>query len=291
MSVRRWWVEYGPRSVLVPVMVASVALGSVTACGGSDSGASPSTSTAAGGAASPAASAEPAAVGATVSADEVAAGARARVFFGHQSVGGNVLSGLPRVFTAHNVPAPPVEEGTAHQGHAGGFVAHAFVGENEKPVSKIRDFDARLRSGLGGQVNVAMMKFCYVDVTRDTDVNALFTQYRDTLRALERDFPNVRFVAVTVPLTTARSGSEADNVNREQLNALIRGEYSGRRLFDLALVESTAPDGARVSGTYQGKQFFALHEGYAADEGHLNSTGSERAASAWLHTVAQAAAG
>jgi hypothetical protein len=135
------------------------------------------------------------------------------------------------------------------------------------------------------------MKFCYVDVTRGTNVTSIFTRYRDTLRALERDFPNVKFIAVTVPLTTMRSGSEADNVAREQFNALLRKEYSGHHLFDLALVESTDPSGARVSGTYQGKQFFALYDGYAADEGHLNATGSERVASAWLAAIAQATSG
>jgi hypothetical protein len=301
--MRHWWMEYGSRSVLTPVVIASVALGSA-ACGMGDDGESPPQSvetttsggssgdvspTPSGTATSPESSFSGAAIAATAGALET--DARTRVFFGHQSVGMNVLSGVPHVFSAHGVAAPPIEEGTARPGPAGGFVVHAFIGKNEEPVSKIEDFDAKLRSGLGGQVNVAMMKFCYVDITHSTNVSSVFTRYRDTLRALERDFPKVKFIAVTVPLTTMRGGSEADNAAREQFNALLRGEYSGRRLFDLALVESTDPSGARVSGTYQSKQFFALYDGYAADEGHLNSKGSERVASAWLAAVAQAASG
>ncbi len=46
-----------------------------------------------------------------------------------------------------------------------------------------------MRSGIGQHVDVAMMKFCYVDITSGTDVNALFATYRETIAALERDFP------------------------------------------------------------------------------------------------------
>ena len=84
----------------------------------------------------------------------------------------------------------------------GGFIGHAFIGENEKPLLKIEDFDAKMRSGIGEQVDVAMMKLCYVDITSDTDVDALFATYRETIAALERDFPKVTFVHVTVPLMT-----------------------------------------------------------------------------------------
>ena len=55
---------------------------------------------------------------------------------------------------------------TCPAGQDGGFVRHAFIGENGKPLLKIQDFDARMRSGIGEQVDVAMMKLCYVDITR-----------------------------------------------------------------------------------------------------------------------------
>ena len=66
-------------------------------------------------------------------------------------------------------------------GREGGFVDHAFIGENGKPVLKIQDFDARMRSGVGEQVDVAMMKLCYIDIDSDTDVGALFATYRETV--------------------------------------------------------------------------------------------------------------
>ena len=211
-----------------------------------------------------------------------------RVFFGHQSVGADVLRGVRRL-ADRGEPVPVVED--------------ALIGANEDPRSKIADFDARLRGGLAEQVDVAMMKLCYIDVSARTDVDALFATYRTTLSALERDHPQVSFVHVTVPLATERgrlsrlrarvTGNDrfgpAENVQRERLNALIRAEYAGDRLFDLAAVESTRPDGSRVAGHHEGADYYALHDGYAADLGHLDEAGAEVAARAWLVAIARAA--
>lgn len=242
--------------------------------------------------------------------EDLAKAARTRVFFGHQSVGRDVLEGVRAVFAKHGVAAPPIIEGTtgvAGSGAIEGVVAHALLGRNEQPLLKIQDFDAAMRGGLGGQVDVAMMKLCYIDIAAGTDVDGLFAAYRDAVAALRRDFPRVAFVAVTVPLTTEPGrtarlkapvarllGRDDDrfgrgaNVARERFNAMIRREYADDPLFDLAGVESTAPDGSRVSGSRDGRSYFALHGGYATDAGHLNAEGSQAAAAAWLTTIARA---
>ena len=111
--------------------------------------------------------------------------------------------------------------------------------------------------------------------------SALFATYRGTIAALGRDFPEVTFVHVTVPLMTEQgqlsklksrlTGSSghgpAENAARERLNELIRREYAGGHLFDLAAVESTAPDGSRAVGTYKGQQYYRLYDGYAPTPG------------------------
>jgi hypothetical protein len=237
-----------------------------------------------------------------VSAADLEKVARTRVYFGHQSVGNNILDGVAAVFAAHGVQAPPIEQRRDPPGTAGGFVAHSLIGENTRPLGKTEDFAAVLRAGMGRQVDVAVMKLCYVDITPDTDVDALFTAYRDTIAALEKDFPGVVFVKATVPLTTRPGRSDrlkqwlksddgygsAANAARERLNELIRAEYRGGNLFDVAAVESTGPDGSRVSGRHDGRPYFALFDGYAADPGHLNASGAQRAATAWLAAVAKA---
>ncbi|HET9654090.1 MAG TPA: hypothetical protein VFP72_01965 [Kineosporiaceae bacterium] len=236
----------------------------------------------------------------TVTGGQLAAVARTRVFFGHQSVGMNLIEAIPKVYAEHGVSAPAIAQDTAPEGSAG-FV-HAFIGENTRPETKLAAFDSALRGGMAGKVDVAFMKFCYVDVTAGTDVDALFAKYRDTLAALQRDYPKVRFLHVTVPLTTIRSqsglratvkrvlgrgdGDVADDAARERLNTLIRKEFPADRVFDLAAVESTTPDGGRVSGTLDGKDVYALYDGYTGDGGHLNDLGADRAAAGLLATIA-----
>ena len=238
----------------------------------------------------------------SITTEDLTAAARTKVFFGHQSVGMNVLDAVPGVYADLGLKAPPIEQGRTEAGPEGGFIAHQFIGENEKPLLKIDDFDRTMRGGMGRQVDVALMKFCYVDITTSTDVDALFAKYRDTMAALERDFPNVTFIHATVPLTTEPSlslklktglgvsdrFSWPENVARERLNALIRREYAGRHLFDLAAIESTKPDGTRVSGRHENQEYFALYDGYASDLGHLNAVGAKIAATAFLEAIAQA---
>src|SRR5271163_5177502 len=243
-------------------------------------------------------------VASAITTADLTAVARTRVFFGHFAVGMKMLNAIPGVYADHGVSAPPIEEGLAEPGPNGGFIAHKFIGEHVKP--NFEDFDRTMRHGMGRQVDVALMKFCWGDIDSDTDVDALFARYRDTMAALERDFPNVTFIHVTVPLATepglftklktrlktllGRSDlrGQGANVARERLNALIRGEYAGRHLFDLAAIESTKPDGTRVSGRYDNQEYFALYDGYASDQIHLNGVGSKIAATAFLEAIAQA---
>ena len=65
-----------------------------------------------------------------------------------------------------------------------------------------------------------------------------------------------------------------DNIQRQKYNELIRNTYSGNEpVFDIALIESTSPDGSRVEHEKDGYTFFSLYEGYTDDGGHLNKTG------------------
>lgn len=201
--------------------------------------------------------------------------AATRVYFGHQSVGGNIMGAVPDVFTDFSVTAPPLT-GT-DTSRVGPFFADGSVGANGDPHSKVVDFAAKIRGGIGNRVDVALMKFCYVDIGASSNVNEVFRDYRDSLAQLQSEYPSVKFIAVTAPLTV---GAPADNARREQYNALVRAEYPGR-LFDLAAVESTTPDGTRIT---------SLYSAYAADsEGHLNDQGSRLAAQELLKVIARVA--
>ena len=240
---------------------------------------------------------------ATVTAEDLVELSEARVFFAHQSVGVNVLDGVAAVYTEHDLLPLPVAEVTADD-HVGAGLSHIRIGENGDPIGKIEAFDAMLRAGLGDQVDVAILKLCYSDIRAGDDIDTVFTTYRDTLAALRQDYPGVTFVAATVPLNVKRDtvavvkgwlgrgdkyGPE-HNALREELNAMLREEYaSSGLLFDVAAIESTAPDGDRITGRHDGKLYYALDRAYASDRGHLNAAGAQAAAEGFLAVLAEAA--
>lgn len=231
----------------------------------------------------------------TVSAAELGAAADQRVFVGHMSIGQNMLDGLERLYADAGVAEAEVvqvslDEPTAGVPDGRGAVVHAEIGVNGDPLGKLANFDAAMRSGLADEVDVAMVKLCYTDVTADTDVDRVFAAYRQTLDGLQRDHPDVRFIHATVPLTAAPSGIRQhlkvllrgdDNDARERFNDLVREAYSDDDLFDIAAVESTAPDGTRLA---------ALAPGWAdADRQHLNPAGSAVLAARFLDLLTQGA--
>ncbi len=239
----------------------------------------------------------------TITDDEMRAAAGKRVFFGHQSVGGNILDGVAAAYDAHDVPAPPILETTQPQADDG-FIAHAYIGENTDPASKVDDFASMIREGMGDSVDIAFMKFCYVDIRQDESVEDAFERYRTTMAQLEVDYPDVTFLHVTQPLTTEpsawqrfKSGMKSllgrgqtdaqQNAARAAFNDLVRQEYAiTGRLFDLAAIESRAPDGTTVGGTVDGRPYQELYPGYTTDGGHLNTVGSMLAAEEMLRVIA-----
>lgn len=230
-------------------------------------------------------------VAAATSTDDLRTAGRQHVFFAHQSVGANLLAAMPGLYAERGLPVPAIQD--------------VAIGENGDPLGKVADFDSRIRGGVGDEVDVALMKFCYVDIDSRTDVKQVFATYRDTLAALQRDYPDVTFLHVTTPLTTdpgmrARvkkllgrdpHTGPADNLARERMNELMRAEYPADRLFDLAAVESTKPDGERSTGTSGGRRYYSLWDGYAADAGHLNTAGATVASAHLLGLIAHAPAG
>jgi hypothetical protein len=222
---------------------------------------------------------------ATITEQELSSASAVRLFFGHQSVGRNILDGVSAVYAEKRVASPSITEVRAGDPKVDGF-AHTAIGQNGDPVGKLAAFDSMLRGGWAETADVALMKFCYVDIGWNTDVDALFARYRETLDALERDYPEVTFLHVTTPLTTGSASikdrvkvviGRNDNAARERYNQLLRQTY-GSRVFDLAVLESTAPDGTRGA---------VLYQGYSSDDGeHLNPTGAAVVAAGLLRMLA-----
>lgn len=205
--------------------------------------------------------------------------ASARVVFGHQSVGWNVIDGMQAIYGNRGVALSVVDGPQALPAAGGGF-AQIEIGANGDPASKFADFAAAVSDG--EDVQVAAMKLCFVDVTSGTDVSTVFGQYTSMVSALQASDPEVALVHITVPLTV---DDPASNVKRQRYNALMRRQY-GSALFDLARIESTRPNGSRVAGRWRGHRYYALFRGYASDEGHLNVRGSRRVAAGLITALA-----
>jgi hypothetical protein len=233
-------------------------------------------------------------------ADDLKLVAQERVYFGHQSVGKNILDGLQELSEAAGRPLKIAELPQAAR-LAGPGIGHLFVPENGDPLRKLANF--KLALGEGSQADLALVKFCYVDIKADTDMQALFDAYRRTIDELRVKNPRTTFVHVTLPLTTVQTGPKAwvkrllgrapngtlDNVKRDQYNTLLRRAYAGREpIFDLARIESVAPDGTQATVQWDGTQAPAMVPAYTDDGGHLNHAGRLRAAEEFVRVLAAA---
>lgn len=222
------------------------------------------------------------------------------IYFGHQSVGANLLEGVRELADSAGVPLRIVESPRAGA-LAAGSIAHAFLAENGEPLRKLASFKTAL--GEGSNADIALMKFCYVDVNGDTDASALFERYRAMITELRAKNPRTTFVHVTLPLTTAQTGWKAlakrmlgrapygtiENLRREEYNTLLRRAYRGREpIFDLARVESTAPDGSTASVNWSGSSAPVMVAAYTDDGGHLNARGKLLAARELIAVLAAA---
>jgi len=225
---------------------------------------------------------------------------KVRVFFSHHSVGGNVLAGVRGVSAAAGSDLKVVtldDAGTA----SGRVWIEAVGGENGDPNGKV-DFFARTLRQPAFKPDLALMKFCYIDFDRDTDVNAVFNYYRDALVALKKDRPDVRFAHATVPLRVTPTGvkstisrvlhrevgQDVANVKRAEFNRRLMETFAGDPIFDLSRAESTRADGSRETFRYQGKDYYSLVPAYSSDGGHLNELGQRLLAAEMLRFVAHA---
>jgi hypothetical protein len=212
------------------------------------------------------------------------------VFFQHKSVGQDLLDGVRLISNEEgNADAIVIGSVAGRPGGDGLMIAEATTGQNGDPLSKIAGFEKVLSSDVGKQLDVAMMKFCYRDVTAETNVEALFQEYKSAMSRVKEAAPGLSLVHVTVPLMVQETswktvlkqslGSDTiwefqDNAARGRFNELIRAEYLGvEPVFDIARLESTASDGKRELFVYRGKEFEALLPQYSTDGGHLNETG------------------
>jgi len=213
-----------------------------------------------------------------------------KIYFGHQSVGDNIISGINELMKSHNQIKLNIVKTDNPNDFTQPIFAHSYVGENDDPDSKITAFHDNMRKGIGDKAEIAFFKFCFWDIRSQTDIKRVFDNYKTTLSELKSQYPKVRFVHFTVPLMSYQNSlkdrikrmlnqtveTDLDNIKRNELNDLLINEYRDKEpLFDIAAAESTSPGGIRISFTQNGKKYYVLADDYSRDGGHLNDLGKK----------------
>ncbi|WKK66829.1 hypothetical protein [Lutimonas zeaxanthinifaciens] len=211
-----------------------------------------------------------------------------RIFFGHQSVGSNIIDGLlteMKKNPSEKLKLISTEMLSIRENDNGVFV-HKEIGKNGDPMLKINDFVSVVESGVGDKVEFAGLKFCYADFTSSTDINKIFLYYKEKMSMLEKKYPNLSIIHFTVPLRTVQGGLKGsmkrflgkdtgikNNRVRNDFNHLLREELESSKIFDLARIESTFDDGSRNFILSKGDTIYALVPEFSIDGGHLSEKG------------------
>ena len=225
-----------------------------------------------------------------------------RVYFGHQSVGYNVLAGAEELLAARpGIRLRVIESGEPSALDTPGLV-HSRNGSNGDARSKLQAFANYMNAGAGERADAAFFKLCYVDVDHRTDVGAVFDAYRGTMEELSRRHPRVRFLHMTAPLTALPGGAKntlkkllgrplwgyEHNARRAEYNRRMLDQY-GAAVFDLAGLESRGPGGGEATYRHAGREHKAMHPAMTDDGGHLGPAGRTTAGAAFLRWLAGAA--
>jgi hypothetical protein len=164
---------------------------------------------------------------------------KSRIFFGHKSVGYNIIDGIKDLMNEAQKNNINIIEFDQNQNLPEYYFLHSQVGNNGEPDKKCDDFLNILNMDMLNQLDVAFLKFCYVDVQAQSDVQTIFNYYKITMDSVQKEYPDLRLVHVTIPLTILQSGWKATlkkiigrevsgfsaNIKRNQFNDLIREHY------------------------------------------------------------------
>ena len=225
-----------------------------------------------------------------------------KIFFGHQSVGDNIMQGIRELVASDPRLKVNLVTSADPQSVPGPAFIETHVGVNRNPGSKTAAFNEIVDKGFGKEGGIAFYKYCYIDFSSSTDVAEVFANYRKGIAELKGKYPSLTIVHFTVPLTAEQpaagikdrvkdslrriAGRDA-NIKRNEFNQMLKQEYGAKDpIFDLAEIESTHSDGSRSYFSRVGEKVYTLAPEFTTDGGHLNEIGRQAAAKKLLVLLA-----
>jgi len=217
----------------------------------------------------------------------------------HQSVGKNLMDGIGLLATDAGVEITLEQRdaSTLASGFRSNGIIHTYGGKNRFPDTKIKNFAEQLATfPENARPDIAVMKLCYIDFDIDTNIDKIFDQYTQTIDTLEKRYPEITFVHMTVPVMQFPRNLKArikrllgmdvwvdvTNAKRHAFSKRIRDRYPANRIFDIEKYESSYPDGQREQRNNHGETIYGLVPDYTYDGGHLNKQGKLFIASNFL---------
>jgi len=224
-----------------------------------------------------------------------------KIYFGHQSVGSNIIQGIQDIISETGFRELKIINTESVQSGLKYFFAESRIGQNYYPKKKADAFREIIQNVFKGDLNIAMMKFCYTDFNPSTNVEDLFNYYKNTIEDLKLKYPNIIFVHITVPLTSksywlkslikkiikGKDNNIIENIKRNEFNKLLKEYFKNDPIFDLADLEATYPDSSKEYFEKNGQKYYTLINDYTNDGGHLNSLGRKIAAQELIKTLAK----
>lgn len=232
-----------------------------------------------------------------------------KIYFGHKSVGYNIIEGIQDLMKKNPKIKFNIQETVDLSSFKNGVFAHAQNGENGNPESKINSFALTIRTGIGKQADIAFFKFCYVDFNENTNVKDVFSHYIKAMADLKKKYPKVVFLHATVPLTTEEGflgvkdrvkdvikkfigrttyaeKIALSNIKRNDYNKYLLKEYGKGQVIDIAEYESIGPDGKQHLSQNSGPEHPIMAPANTFDGGHLSEEGRIRVADKILAQLA-----
>ena len=222
-----------------------------------------------------------------------------RIFFAHQSVGKNILDGIYDLYGENAFKIPNIINYMNNNLDHDNFLLHCNIGRNKEPLSKCEEFIKIIDATNALSLEYACLKFCYIDINVQTNIEELFNRYINIIEQLSKKHPQITFIHCTIPLRNMKSSlsirlreligrpnrDKLDNIKREDYNQLIRNHYKSDYIYDIAKQESVISDNKWLCFSYQGKKYLNLNPKYTYDGGHLNKIGRQKLAADFIALI------